>query len=186
MYRSILSGAAVLSLRSRRMRPCRPASAPFGCVSARKTAETPLRVPTLEFTFRIAAWCATAEVAAKCQPGDENWAPVEPAALAAERDRQPWEVWEATGSQTPTDCVWAELKKILTPRQPHSLPDGAAEKTEAILWEAEARDPDRREWVKSQTSNAGQLRADRHLRTAPGSAVRIYPIPSGEWRRVAA
>jgi hypothetical protein len=89
-------------------------------------------------------------------------------------------VWEPAGSQTPTDCVRAELKKILTLRQPHSLPDGAAEKTEVILWEAEARNPDRRDWVKSQTSDAGQRQADRHLRTDPRSAMRSRPIPPAE------
>ena len=54
MYRSILSGAAAFSLRSRRMRLDRAATAPFDCVPVRRTTGTPLRVPALRFRFGIA------------------------------------------------------------------------------------------------------------------------------------
>jgi trimethylamine:corrinoid methyltransferase-like protein len=53
--------------------------------------------------------------------------------------RQPWDVWEAAGGKTATDRIRAKLKKILTRHTPPPLPDGAAEKIAAILWEAEAR-----------------------------------------------
>ena len=54
-------------------------------------------------------------------------------------DRQPWDVWEAAGSKTATDRIRAKLKKILARYAPPPLPDGAAEKIEAILRETEAR-----------------------------------------------
>jgi trimethylamine---corrinoid protein Co-methyltransferase len=54
-------------------------------------------------------------------------------------DRQPWDVWEAAGSKTATDRVQAKLKKIMARHAPPPLPDGAAEKIEAIRREAEAR-----------------------------------------------
>jgi trimethylamine---corrinoid protein Co-methyltransferase len=54
-------------------------------------------------------------------------------------DRQPWDVWEATGSKTATDRIRAKLKKILSRHTPPPLPAGAAEKIAAILQEAEAR-----------------------------------------------
>jgi trimethylamine:corrinoid methyltransferase-like protein len=60
------------------------------------------------------------------------------AELLTEMDRQPWDVWEAAGSRTATDRIRAKLKKILARHAP-PLPEGAAEKIEAILREAEAR-----------------------------------------------
>jgi trimethylamine:corrinoid methyltransferase-like protein len=54
-------------------------------------------------------------------------------------DRQPWDVWEAAGGKTTTDRIRVKLKKILARHTPPPLPDGAAEKIEAILREAEAR-----------------------------------------------
>jgi hypothetical protein len=54
-------------------------------------------------------------------------------------DRQPWDVWEAAGSKTTTDCIQAKLKKILSRHTLPPLPDGAAEKIAQILREAEAR-----------------------------------------------
>jgi trimethylamine---corrinoid protein Co-methyltransferase len=58
-------------------------------------------------------------------------------------DRQPWDVWEAAGSKTATDRIRAKLKKILARHTPPPLPDGAAEKIEAILLEAEAREKEK-------------------------------------------
>ena len=54
-------------------------------------------------------------------------------------DRQPWDVWEAAGSKTATDRIRAKLKKILVRHTPPPLPDGAAEKIEAILRGVEGR-----------------------------------------------
>jgi trimethylamine:corrinoid methyltransferase-like protein len=58
-------------------------------------------------------------------------------------DRQPWDVWEAAGSRTATDRIRAKLKKILARHAPPALPEGAAEKIEAILRSAEERDSQR-------------------------------------------
>ena len=52
-------------------------------------------------------------------------------------DRQPWDVWEATGSKTATDRIRSGLKKILARHAPPP-PVGAAEKVAAILRKAEA------------------------------------------------
>jgi len=54
-------------------------------------------------------------------------------------DRQPYENWQAAGAQTMNDRIRAKLTKILSSHQPPALPDGAAEKIEAILQAAEAR-----------------------------------------------
>jgi trimethylamine--corrinoid protein Co-methyltransferase len=53
--------------------------------------------------------------------------------------RQPWDVWDAAGSRSTTDRIRARLRKILERHTPPPLPDGAAEKIEAILREVEAR-----------------------------------------------
>ena len=55
-------------------------------------------------------------------------------------DRQPWINWEAAGSQTMYDRVKARLREILATHKPPPLPDGAAEKIEAILQAGEARE----------------------------------------------
>jgi len=55
------------------------------------------------------------------------------------REREPWDVWEAAGSKTATDRIRANLKKIPARHMPSPLPDGAAEKIEAILQEAKTR-----------------------------------------------
>ena len=54
-------------------------------------------------------------------------------------DRQPYENWQAAGAQTMNDRIRAKLTKILSSHQGPALPDGAAEKIEAILQAAEAR-----------------------------------------------
>ena len=56
------------------------------------------------------------------------------------RERQRWEVWETAGSGTAIDRIRAKLRKILARHAPPTLPEGAAEKIEAILREAEARE----------------------------------------------
>jgi trimethylamine--corrinoid protein Co-methyltransferase len=58
-------------------------------------------------------------------------------------DHQPWDVWEAAGGRSMTDRIRAKLRKILARHTPPPLPDRAAEKIAAILWEAEARSPER-------------------------------------------
>jgi trimethylamine--corrinoid protein Co-methyltransferase len=55
-------------------------------------------------------------------------------------DREPWETWQAAGAQTMLDRIRAKLREILETHQPPPLSDGAAEKIEAILQEAEARE----------------------------------------------
>jgi trimethylamine--corrinoid protein Co-methyltransferase len=55
-------------------------------------------------------------------------------------DREPWVNWQAAGAQTTLDRVRAKLRGILATHQPPPLPDGAAEKIEAILKAAEARE----------------------------------------------
>jgi len=54
-------------------------------------------------------------------------------------DRQPYDNWLAAGAQTMSERIHTKLKKILTKHQPPPLPEGAAEKIEAILQAAEAR-----------------------------------------------
>jgi trimethylamine:corrinoid methyltransferase-like protein len=54
-------------------------------------------------------------------------------------DRQLWVNWEAAGAPTMYDRVKARLREILTTHKPPPLPDGVAEKIEAILQAAEAR-----------------------------------------------
>ncbi len=55
-------------------------------------------------------------------------------------DRDPWVTWEAAGAQTMLDRIRAKLREILATHQPPPLPAGVAEKIEAILREAEARE----------------------------------------------
>ena len=60
-------------------------------------------------------------------------------------DRDAWVVWEAAGAQTMLDRVRAKLRDILATHQPPPLPDGMAEKIEAILQAAEEREGERRQ-----------------------------------------
>ncbi len=55
-------------------------------------------------------------------------------------DREPWVNWQAAGAQTMLDRIQAKLREILATHQPPPLPDSAAEKIEAILEAAEARE----------------------------------------------
>jgi len=55
-------------------------------------------------------------------------------------NREPWVNWEAAGAQTMLDRIRAKLREILATHQPPPLPEGVAEKIEAILQEAEARE----------------------------------------------
>jgi trimethylamine:corrinoid methyltransferase-like protein len=55
-------------------------------------------------------------------------------------DRQPYENWLSAGSQTMTDRIQHKLAKILATHKPPPLPEGAAEKIEAILQAAEKRE----------------------------------------------
>jgi len=55
-------------------------------------------------------------------------------------DRQPWVNWQTAGAQTMLDRIRAKLREILVTHQPPPLPDGAAEKIEAILQAAEERE----------------------------------------------
>jgi len=55
-------------------------------------------------------------------------------------DREPWETWQAAGAETMLARIQAKLREILATHQPPPLPDGAAEKIEAILKAAEARE----------------------------------------------
>ena len=75
------------------------------------------------------------ETARRCRA--EIWNP-------ALLDRDPWVTWEAAGAQTTLDRVRAKLRDILATHQPLPLPNGAAEKIEAILEAAEAREGERR------------------------------------------
>jgi trimethylamine--corrinoid protein Co-methyltransferase len=59
-------------------------------------------------------------------------------------DRQPYETWQAAGAQTMNDRIHSKLQKILATHQPPPLPAGAAEKIEAILQAAEAREAKRK------------------------------------------
>jgi trimethylamine--corrinoid protein Co-methyltransferase len=55
-------------------------------------------------------------------------------------DRQPYDNWQSAGSQTMTDRIQTKLTKILATHQPLPLPEGAAEKIDAILQAAERRE----------------------------------------------
>jgi trimethylamine--corrinoid protein Co-methyltransferase len=54
-------------------------------------------------------------------------------------DREPWVNWETAGSPVMHDRIRARLREILDTHQPPPLPEGAAEKIDAILAQAEAR-----------------------------------------------
>ena len=60
-------------------------------------------------------------------------------------DREPWVNWQAAGAQTMLGRIRAKLREILATHQPPPLPDGAAERIEAILEAAEAREGERRQ-----------------------------------------
>jgi trimethylamine--corrinoid protein Co-methyltransferase len=60
--------------------------------------------------------------------------------MSALMDREPWVSWEAAGAQTMADRIRARLRHILATHKPPPLPAGAAEKIEAILEAAEARE----------------------------------------------
>jgi trimethylamine--corrinoid protein Co-methyltransferase len=55
-------------------------------------------------------------------------------------DRNAWVNWETGGSQTMSDQIKVRLRKILATHKPPPLPEGVAEKIEAILEAAEARE----------------------------------------------
>ncbi|MBL7065286.1 MAG: trimethylamine methyltransferase family protein [Anaerolineae bacterium] len=71
------------------------------------------------------------ETAKRCRA--EIWTP-------ALTDRDPWVNWEAFGSPTMHDRIKARVREILATHEPPPLPEGAAEKIEAILKRAEARE----------------------------------------------
>jgi trimethylamine--corrinoid protein Co-methyltransferase len=74
---------------------------------------------------------STKETARRCRA--EIWDPTL-------MNHQPWVNWEAAGSQTMNDRIQARLREVLATHKPPPLPDGAAEKIEAILQAAEARE----------------------------------------------
>jgi trimethylamine--corrinoid protein Co-methyltransferase len=55
-------------------------------------------------------------------------------------DRNAWVTWEAAGSRTMQDRIKSRLREILATHQPPPLPEGVAERIDAILAEAEARE----------------------------------------------
>jgi trimethylamine--corrinoid protein Co-methyltransferase len=55
-------------------------------------------------------------------------------------DREPWVNWKTAGSRTMNDRIKARLREILAAHKPPPLPDGAAEKIEAVLQAAETRE----------------------------------------------
>lgn len=73
---------------------------------------------------------AERETAKRCR--EEIWVP-------KLMDRSPWEDWDRRGAETMTDRIKARLQTILSTHEPPPLPDGATERIEAILREAEAR-----------------------------------------------
>ena len=54
-------------------------------------------------------------------------------------DRQPWEVWESAGQPNLSESARNRVRTILAEHQPLALPDGAAERIEQILQQAEER-----------------------------------------------
>jgi trimethylamine--corrinoid protein Co-methyltransferase len=70
------------------------------------------------------------ETARRCRA--EIWVP-------ALTDRESWVNWEAAGSPVMHDRIRTRLREILDEYQPPPLPEGAAEKIEEILAQAEAR-----------------------------------------------
>jgi len=70
------------------------------------------------------------ETARRCRA--EIWSPTL-------TDREPWVTWEAAGAPTMPDRIKARLREILDTHKPPPLPEGAAERIEAILQAAEAR-----------------------------------------------
>lgn len=54
-------------------------------------------------------------------------------------DRERYVIWEANGAQTMSDRIKVKMRKLLTTHTPLALPDGAAEKIEAVLRAAEGR-----------------------------------------------
>jgi trimethylamine--corrinoid protein Co-methyltransferase len=74
---------------------------------------------------------STKETAKRCRA--EIWNPTL-------MDRQPYESWQAGGAQTMKDRIRARLQNILATHTPPPLPAGAAEKIEAILQAAQARE----------------------------------------------
>ncbi len=74
---------------------------------------------------------STRETAKRCRA--EIWTP-------ALMDRDPWVNWEAAGSLTMRARIKSRVRDILATHKPPPLPDGAAERIEAILKAAEARE----------------------------------------------
>jgi len=78
---------------------------------------------------------STKETAKRCRA--EIWNPTL-------MDRQPYDNWQSAGAQTTNDRIRARLRNILATHQPPPLPAGAAEKIEAVLRAAEAREAQRK------------------------------------------
>jgi len=70
-------------------------------------------------------------------------------------DRQPWVNWQAAGAHPMLDRIRAKLREILATHQPPPLPDGAAEKIEAILQAAEAREGKTRQFPSGSRTRSG-------------------------------
>jgi len=73
---------------------------------------------------------STRETAKRCRA--EIWAPTL-------MDRDAWVNWAAGGAQTMSDRIRARVREILATHKPPPLPEGAAERIEAILEAAETR-----------------------------------------------
>jgi trimethylamine--corrinoid protein Co-methyltransferase len=73
---------------------------------------------------------STKETARRCRA--EIWSPTL-------MDRDAWVIWESAGSRTMNDRIQTRLRSILAIHEPPPLPEGAAERIEEILREAEAR-----------------------------------------------
>ena len=74
---------------------------------------------------------AEKETARRCRT--EIWAP-------KLMDREPWVNWRAAGSPTMYNRIQVRLREILATHQPPLLPEGVAERIEAILQAAEVRE----------------------------------------------
>jgi trimethylamine:corrinoid methyltransferase-like protein len=54
-------------------------------------------------------------------------------------DRQPWVNWDAAGATSMNDRIRTRLQRILETHTPPPLPEGTAEKIQAVLEAAAAR-----------------------------------------------
>jgi trimethylamine--corrinoid protein Co-methyltransferase len=73
---------------------------------------------------------STSETARRCR--EEIWTPTL-------MDRNAWVNWESAGAQTMGDRIRGKVRKILAQHRPPPLPEGAAERIQAVLEAAEAR-----------------------------------------------